>query len=359
MARAAAGDFGPGGQQIAKRMRLHVSFAGAISGSRLGSAGIAIGLVAQGAKPNVLCAAMDAFMETTGICGANLAFTAQSIFRDLVPAVAQGYWGPILSKSPVPTVTVAGGHPVGNYRVVYQGVTKWLLPGLDDGVVSMNSACGNPNPVSPAQLVPSGAQMKSYLKAFEFSKSAWRTSRAIRNYVSHLDLQAPKPGTAYLAGACTPYRSPTGMLMPVLKPYNGTHWSTRARYPNHYSMLQGSIDHAYDGATETKPGSPNLWPSNLGLAASAPREYQPVLGPNYDETMAVTDSGIYKTFPDGTHLVHPSYAAMHEEVEGRKIPFTLSKKPKYKWIWKRTYHLLDRWQTKQSSHYVYEFVGRG
>ena len=29
-----------------------------------------------------------------------------------------------------------------------------------------------------------------------------------------------------------------------------------------------------------------------------------------------------------------------------------------RWIWKRTYHLADKWESKQSSHYAYEYVAR-
>jgi hypothetical protein len=49
---------------------------------------------------------------------------------------------------------------------------------------------------------------------------------------------------------------------------------------------------------------------------------------------------------------------MHEIVRGRSITFRFLKKKRTIWIWKSTYHLLDKWQEKQSSHYVYEFVGR-
>lgn len=351
MARAANGDYGAGGKAIADRMRLHVAFEGANSGSRLASAALALGLPSS-PVPHLLCTVFDDVLQLTDVCILDLTFFATSVLVDLVPAVAQVVWGPVLAHSPVPTVTVAGGHPMGNYL---QGVTKFFLPGLDDGVVSMNSACGNPIHVSPGALAPSGATMTSLIKAFDMSTNSSHFQRAIKNFLSHKHLQGgATPGPRFLAGGCLPYLSPTGMVMPVANPQVGTLWDTRARYPNYFSFLQGSIDHAYDGATDDA----NMWPSELGSPASAGREYRKDFGPNTEEQNAVTNGAVYTKAPDGTYLVHPSFAKVREVVRGKKIVFKLFKKKKTIWIWKRTYHLLDKWQTKQSSHYAYEFVGR-
>ena len=352
LGRAAAGHFGPGGKQIARRIRAHVSFAGALSGSRLASVGMVIGL-AVSPTPHALCNIFDDLLGVTDTCIVDTSFLAKSILRDLMPIVAQGVWGSWVNKSPVPTVTIAGGHPSGNYT----GLTKFMLPGLDDGVVSMNSACGNSNPVFPLLLAPSGITVKDPVQAFDMSKDAGLLARAIANFQSHFNFKGglpPDPG--YLAGACTPHRSPTGMVMPVKATLAGTPWDTRNRYLNHYSFLQGTIDHAYDGGTDDR----NKWPSEMGNPASTNRRYFQSLGigPNTEETSAVTDNGIYSQAADGTYLVHPSFNKMHEIVRGRKIKFKLFGKKHTIWIWKRVYHLLEKWETKQSSHYVYEFVGR-
>jgi hypothetical protein len=234
-------------------------------------------------------------------------------------------------------------------------VTKALLPGLDDGVVSMNSACGNPNPVFPGVLAPSGSSVTSLVKAFEMSNTSGQLARAAKNLLSHKHLMGgATPGGIYLASGCTPYLSPTGMVMPVENPYPGTAWDARARYHNYYSFLQGSIDHAYDGG-----GNPsNEWPSSVGDPAGTTRQYFDSLGPNLEEANVVTDPAIYAKAADGTYLVHPSFAKSHEVVRGLVIRFRLFNKTRTIWIWKRTYHLLDKWEEKQSSHYVYEFVGR-
>lgn len=238
LGRAAKGKFGPGGSQVAKRIRAHVSFEGAISGSTLASAAMAVGVLGS-AVPGVVCDVFEALVDSAGACDGDTSFVTHSIFRDLMPIVAQTVWRSAINHSPVPTVTVAGGHPWGNYA----GVTKILLPGLDDGVVSMNSACGNPNPVFPFVLAPSGAVMKSRLGAFEMSSSPYLLARAVKNFISHkhlMDGAAPfKP--LYFAGGCTPYLSPTGMVMPVRLALKFTPWNTRSRYRNHYSIDRKSV----------------------------------------------------------------------------------------------------------------------
>jgi hypothetical protein len=354
LARAAEGDFGPDAVKIPRYIRTHVAFDGAMAGSRLATVAMAIGLVA--AAPQAVCTLFKEIF-TNGGCGQDMSFVTRSILRDLMPFVAQGVWGRKVGASPVPTLTVAGGHPMGNSF----GVTKILLPGLDDGVVSMNSSCGNPNPVYPHLLAPSGILVSSETQAFDFSEKPGLLLRAIKNFISHKHLMdGAVPGTfianspTYLAGACTPYLSPTGMVMPVKYALKYTPWSTRSRYGNHFSFIQGSLDHYYDGGSDDR----NTWPSARGEPASTIRHYLQALGPNIEESSAITDKRIFRKFSDGTYLVHPSFANMREVVRGRYIRFKLFKKKHTIWIWKRTYHLLDKWEQKQSSHYVYEFVGR-
>jgi hypothetical protein len=352
MGLAKAGHFGPGGSQLAAHMAAHVSLEGAISGSRLASVGMAVGLAAVpvASGSNILCAISDMLFGTSNSCNADTSFVASSILRDLIPVVSQVVWGPAVDSTPVPTVTVAGGHPLGNFA----GITKPFLPGLDDGVVSMNSACGNPNLVLPGLLAPSGVAVLNPVRAFDFSTDSGRLARAAKNWLSHKNLKAIPPLPQYLAGACTPYVSPTGMVMPALAAFRNTPWDARKRYLNHYSFIQGSIDHSYD------PGdSSNRWPSTLGQGAGVVRAYKHAFTTNTEESSAVTDPAIYGFIDgNGTHLVHPSFARIHEVVRGRRIRFKLFGSKRTIWIWKRTYHLLDKWEVKQSSHYVYEFVAR-
>ncbi|HYE57690.1 MAG TPA: hypothetical protein VD948_04260, partial [Rhodothermales bacterium] len=361
MAQAAAGEFGPGGAQIPAYMRAHVAFEDALSGSRLATAGWLLSQVqAPASPPSMLCRMQDYLLEqpADGVCSFNTGFLTNSILYDLMPIVTQTLWGDVLNATPVPTLTVAGGHPSGDY-----GDTSWLLPGLDDGVVSMNSACANPNPVFPFVRAPSGLSVSSFVQAFDMGIPV---HRALKYFIAQRNHKhSVLPGPQYLAGACQPALSPTGMVMPATAFYSGTPHDARARYTNHFSFLQGAIDHSYDGGGK----SGNYWPSSIqtqqqnGQPASVTRRYfdgSPIsFGPNAEEMSAITDAAVYAQAPDGTYLVHPRFAdQMGEEVRGRAIRFKLFGKKRTIWIWKRTYHLLNNWQTKQSSHFAYEYVGR-
>lgn len=350
--KAMANVYGLGGKDVVNSMRAHIAFQGAISGSRLATVAVALGTagsVPSAAVQSVLCPIQDELFGFTNTCSLNTGFVTNSILRDLVPLVAQNVWGPWIAKSPVRTVTVAGGHPVGNYS----GATPFFLPGLDDGVVSMNSACGNPAKVVTPVTAASGVNVSSFVKAFDMGVPGLR---AIKLFRAQLSYRGPPPRNRYMAGGCTPYLSTTGMVMPLDDAMSGTFWDVRQRYPNHFSFIQGAIDHSHDGGTDNA----NKWPSELSNPASFPRRYLNYIGlENAEEMSAVTDNGIYHQFPDTTYLVHPGFSGqMREYKSGRYIKFRLFGKTRKIWIWKRTYHLLNNWESKASTHYVYEYVGR-
>lgn len=364
MAKAASEDYGKGGVQIAERMAAHISFNGAISGSRVATIGLVLGMAISlpVADSNVICDVFNVFLGITGnstnSCNADTSYLANSILVDLVPAVTQTVWGPLVNKTPVPTVTFAGGHPIGGYVVT----GKWL-PGVDDGVVTMDSACGNPNPVQPGLFSPSGVTVFSMIKAFDMTEFGGRLVRNAGVLTAEKNLKVPFPTPLYLAAACSPWLSPTGMVLPVVYAWAGTPHDARNRYHNHYSFVQSIAEHSHDG------GKPD-WPSTLGDPASTQRHYLFFGDDNLEESRAVTDSTIYTRTIDtnGTHLVKP--VPVREFVRGRQVGFNLPFKIKgcrqdglanyycKRWLWKRTYHLLDNWEQKQSSHYAYEFVGR-
>lgn len=349
MALAKVGFFGAGGKQIPKYMAAHISFSGAISGSRLATLTMALAQsISPTAGANVLCPVANWLFGVTSACTTDMSFILSSIMRDLMPMVMQGVWGEWINASPVPTVTFAGGHPIGGFAV-----TGVLLPGLDDGVVTMNSACGNPNLVFPGITPPSGLTVSGLVKAFDMTENSGKFLRAAKNLVNQKNLSALAAPT-YLAGTCTPWLSPTGMIMPVANDLAGTPLDARNRYKNHYSFVQHLGEHSFDGGHT--PGAP--WPSQVGDPASTLRQYKFFGTNNVEESSAVTDHDIYTIMLDGngTHLAKP--IGTHEIIRGRKIGFKLFKKWRWRWFWKRTYHVLDKWQEKQSSHYAYEFVGR-
>ena len=62
---------------------------------------------------------------------------------------------------------------------------------------------------------------------------------------------------------------------------------------------------------------------------------------------------------DGVYPVHPSFVWQpHEYQRGRKLKFKLFGKTYTWWIWRRTYHLLNRWEHKAAPHFVYEYAFR-
>lgn len=361
MANATMGFNGPGGQYISDRMAAHISFDGAISGSRIATIGVAVGMAGAPivAGSNLVCLILDDLLGLSNTCNADTSFLASSILRDLVPAVSQGVWGALVGQSRVPTVTFAGGHPEGDFLL-----TGYFLPGIDDGVVTMNSACGSPRPVTPGIASPSGVTVSSLLKAFDMTEDGARMLRNRDVFIAQHNWRALPPGPNYLAAACNPWLSPTGMVLPVVIAWAGTPLDARARYPNHYSFVQGIGEHSHDG------GKPD-WPSTLGQPASAQREYRSYYGTQYlEESPAVTDASIYARQIDnnGTLLAKP--IPVHEVIRGRVVGFNLpfniggcrrDGMLNYycrQWLWKRTYHLLDKWEAKQGSHYAYEFVAR-
>ncbi|HZP18645.1 MAG TPA: SH3 domain-containing protein [Bauldia sp.] len=365
MGLAAEGFFGPGGKQIPARIFAQVAFEGAISGTRFATVALAAGISSSAA----LCTLFTGVLPAIGCTAAMAQFLGTSVLRDLVPVVAQNVWGVAVNASPVRTVTVAGGHPSGKML----GLMKPFLPGLDDAVISMNSACGNPNLVYPLIRAPSGAVVSSLVKAFDFTENGGRLLRSVANFISSRNFYALPPSLAFLASGCTPYVSPTGMVMPIADAMGGSAWDARNRYRNYYSFLQATLSHSYDGGSEGNQAAlNNPWPSASGLPASVSdvRHYLNFFGiytDNVEESMAVTDSAIYARDANGTYLVKP--IPVEEFVIGRKLSFKIPKPLWYPhgrcpnrwcswWIWKRTYDMPVGWQFKQSSHYVYEFVAR-
>jgi len=141
----------------------------------------------------------------------------------------------------------------------------------------------------------------------------------VKNFKSHLNLKGPFispplvnprfPGEWVHA-----LRTPTGMVMPIDSPGSAVLGCAQP-LSDHYSFIQASLSHLYDGDGESQ----NPWPSQLSAAATVPRHYLYFDTDNVEETSAITDSAIYASASDGTHLVKPSFAwEMHEVVLGKK-----------------------------------------
>lgn len=188
-------------------------------------------------------------------------------------------------------------------------------------------------------------------------------TRAIGYYIDQL-LDGPRPQIppSFIAGAATPYISPTGMRQNVGGESPDT--STLNRYPNHFSFLQAATDHlsGFNNATF-------CWGGDGSYRATPNPFIHGIDEPNREESRVITDSRVYDRYPmwypgDDAPLLCPAHLPKVETWErGRYIPSVNIPIPfgrTYKfgpwWIWRRVYDLLEGWQTKMGCDYMYESV---
>ncbi len=351
MGRLQAGDYGDDQIPLTKRFRGHIAYSSALRGSQLASAAILASTLTNITDP--LCGLVSDAFGGNGLCGWGVARALSSILVDLSPPYAHAHWMPVIEQSPVITLTVSGAHTVGNYHWSGLG-TKLLLPGVDDGVVTMNSSCGNPHLVLKHITPPSGFTVTSLIKAYDMGQPLLRGIGLFRD---QRRLKAPAPAFRYMSAMCVPWLSAAGMVMPISYDFAGTPLDAHRRLHNIYSFVQGAIDHSNTGGTDDN----NPYPSSFGGAASEPRLYRNDLFGNREreESSAVTSSDVYIPGADGVYPVHPTFALeTHEHQRGRKIKFKFFGKTYTWWIWRRTYHLLNHWEHKAAPHFVYQYAFR-
>ncbi|MCA1618267.1 MAG: hypothetical protein LC795_02925 [Acidobacteria bacterium] len=330
---------------IADRARAHVALHGAISGSHLATAMVAASQV-PGLKQ------LASLIVNKMQCQSSYANLAPhvngSILLDLIPQMAQAPspvgWRDHVNSVPVPVLTVAGGHPGGTAEwtpLFKQGLHK----GLDDGVLTMDSQCGNPNlahtwPSRTTAIFPLIYKPRLFDLGIAFP-------RGVGYFVDETFLT---PSQTFAAG-CIPFVTPNGMLTPKALILNQS-VSPLNRYNNHYSFIQTASGH-YAG-----PRGLQSDPYGTGANYAPPNyNYEPTLGtPNSEEVRALTSS-----FPYTSGLVSAGMKnIVQEHVRGRKVTFTIKlfgkKWTRTWWIWKRTYHLLDGFETKTECDYVYDYV---
>lgn len=387
---------------IPDHMRAHVAFAGAFAGSGYATPVVALGVAAGGV--GALC---QLGVIVANLLGASLSgcggfgVVLESVLVDLVPPVMTTVWRQAIDQTPVPTLTVASGHPsaYGALGLGWGGTfLKWLLHrGFDDGVVTMNSTCANPAtatlPVSafPGNIGwPSGYVAKPTVVDTAINTNlglivppaypltpvvirAYDMFNAVRGIGFYLDQvgdrylvwflnpTSPVNSEPYYVGAgCTPFVAPNGMVQPVAIQSSLALWATKpdtlpfGRYQNHYSFLQSTGEH---GGFE-QPG-----PCYLGyFTQSAACKNDDKLN-NTEEVRVVTNPYVYAPLPgcapndlacapllsgDVKHMVE-------EQVKG--LP--LCKRWKWCkriWIWKRVFHRMIGWETKTEADYVYQYV---
>ncbi|MDC8012754.1 hypothetical protein [Tahibacter soli] len=350
MGRLQLGDYGAAYKPLVKRFRGHIAMASALSGSRLASAAIALSSLMDPTDP--LCDVISSWFGGGGNCGWSLAAALQTVLVDLTPLYTHQRWHPVMEESPVTTITVSGAHTRGNYAFGILG-TKLVHPGNDDGVVTMDSSCGNPTPVAPWAIPSTGFMVTGLVKAFDLGIPF---GRAVGQFWDQRRVKAIVP-LKYMSAMCSPWLAPSGMVMPVEDAFSGTILDSRRRLRNVYSFIQGAVDHSFLGGTDDA----NPLPSASNQSAWVPRPYRDNLfgNPMREESSAITDAAIYAAGPDGVRPVHPLFAAQMKEYQrGRKISFKLFGIKIKWWLWRRTYHLLNNWQNKAASHFAYEYAYR-
>jgi hypothetical protein len=321
-------------QFIPEHVKVHAALAGAISGSQFATAAmvVAFGLTVD---PPV-CVVADLFLglDPLTACDNDFSRLQDSVMWDLVPQVMQAQWGSRIKDTPVPVLTVAGASDH-----LYFPLKFFFQRGFDDGVVTMDSACGRT--VSIWEW-PSG--FKSYSPTLNnerdprlFDLGMTNPLRAVdyfleQNYEWRFSFLFP---ILRAAGACAPSKAPWGMIEPIV-PYFRI-FGPLKYYSNHYSFLQTGEDH-YDIKDRT----------------DAPRW----------DTRAVLDPSIYATNPGGIALGLVRDELKTAEVQRRRglpVTFTLFHHTFKWWIWKRTYHVVNgidgaSTDVLAAADYIYDYV---
>lgn len=371
---------------LPERVRAHVAYMGAFSGSHYATVAAWLGWLTAFTRP--MCELADWVMTNalaTQVSCSHTPVIAESVLTDLAVPIMQTVWRPLAALTPIPVLTVAGAHPSGmgddeSGAKPFSAVMKLLLHhGMDDGVLQMDSQCAavgtwRQAPMSytarpsvadaaaNAGLLQSGLPPVISTRAYDMGINS---TRAVRYYVDHVvgaqlgtpqfwaalalgpgGLQGHFAASMYRASAgCMRYLSPTGMVQPVLfRKHPGS--SQQTRLPNHYSFLMAASDH--------RVGARGLFDTlcyevTIGSGRSCTASTM-----NSEEVPAVDDRYVYTR-----GLVNWRFRdAIRESEKGKAIRFRIFGRRFKIWIWKRTYHRLDGWQQKIAPDYVYAYVLR-
>ena len=326
---------------IPDHVKVHVALAGALSGSQLATTTmvLAFGLT----NDSGVCAIADLFLllTNTGLCD-SFYLLQDSVLLDLVPQVMQTQWSSRINDTPVPVLTVAGASDH-----LYWPLKFFFQRGFDDGVVTMDSACGRTVPIEewPSGFlgIPPGfneIDPRLYDLGMSFPKTPLVPVAPPVEYFLEQNYEwvfsfPPYDLTPRAAGGCAPSKAPWGMIEPIF-PYSDI-YGPLSYYKNHYSFVTTAEDH-YDILNRTDA---ERWDSR-----------------------AVLDASIYTTNPNGVALGLVSDALKTAQVQrhrGLPVRFKFLGIHYTWWIWKRTYHLpngIDGLSTDQlaAADYVYDYV---
>ena len=235
---------------IPKHVKVHAALAGAISGSQLATSAmvLAFGLTND---PVICGVAGMLLLQHTGICDSYY-LLQDSVLWDLVPQVMQVNWSSRINDTPVPVLTLAGA---GDHRL--WPLKFYFQRGFDDGVVTMDSACGRTVPIwewpSGFYSIPLGfnlADPRLYDRGMRFSLSfppdpvLPQVEYFLEQNYEYIFSFPPFDLTPRAAGGCAPSKAPWGMIEPIFPYVSSTlFFNPRSYYHNHYSFVQTSEGH--------------------------------------------------------------------------------------------------------------------
>ncbi len=348
--------YGPA-YRMSDKAKVHIAMHTALAGSHIATVGLLIldrpvllglaSIVFEGGLPSIPSAV-------------DYALTARkSILVDLCPPVSQLVWMypiSLLNLNPVPTLTIAGGDPGNSSPSNTLLVKSLLLPGFDDGVLTIECQVGNPLPASLPKIplppiytlayglvsAPGVYFPTSNRKAVDMGIQPYR---ATSYYIAQFKEEHSLFGAA--ATGCTPFISPTGMVQPFhLNSYTR---NSLLRYTKHYSFLQSTSYHNSGPKGTVQFGNTPYYSKN----------YTPSFGErNFEEESVITNNIVYTS-----GLVSSSFHGLMERtVKGphKTIKFKLCKKcktySKTFWLWQRNYDRLHGFNELLECDYIYKYV---
>jgi len=267
----------------------------------------------------------------------NPTWANNTVLMDLEPIVANKWGNATYGNATCKTVTAAStfsGIPQ-NSTATEALISKFIIEGLDDGVLMMDCQCARKK-IFPFTK-PSKFLVRPNLVARNFDMGNPAFLKAANLYA---EMKTPVPilASPFAGNSCTSGKTTTGMLTWLLAQDNHPRW------PNHFSFIQGAGYH-YE-AWDLGGNGADYYNSWFGNATT------------YEESLGITNSAIHNNVSGTiTPLVHSDIR--NEEIElvrKKTIGFNLFGRYFEIPIWKRTYHLLDNYQNEDMVSYVYDYV---
>lgn len=301
----------------------------------------------------------------------------QTVLVDLTPPVMNQIWRPVMTASPsaitnvVPTLVVAGAHPTKLAAVHW--VTP-VLPGYDDGVLSVDSQLGRPWTLGAS---PRSLRFNAWgLIGTKYYDRGSPTAQAIP-YFFDQNIELYRRPLAH-AAAPNPFLTPTGMVLPNVSLHEVS--ASSSGLPHVFSFLQSTAGHLFRrrvGDPDHADSQPN---NERDGCPPDSYSYQPTgnyFGPQAsvsEESRAVFDSSVYTTrgrnhfsaaelATGPIPLLSPALmTAIEGEARGRYVRLRIRLPPiridRTFWIWKREYVRMRGWRCRDEIDYAFDFAFR-